>query len=125
MSVGRSREDYLEAILVLKDRIGYVRSVDVARHMKVSKASVCTMLSVLCEAGYVEKLPRAPYTLSLTAEGQRIAEQTYARHCFFRGLLLRAGVDEETADREACELEHAISPESFCLLRLSLEAQPE
>ena len=93
--------------------------------MKVSKASVCTMLSTLGEAGYVEKMAHAPYTISLTEEGERIAEQTYARHCFFRGLLLSAGVDEEAADREACELEHAISPESFRLLRSSLEARSE
>ena len=125
MTIGKSQEDYLEAILVLKDRFGFVRSVDVARHIKVSKASVCTMLSALGRAGYVEKLAHAPYTISLTEEGRRIAEQTYARHCFFRGLLLNAGVDEETADREACELEHAISPESFCLLRSSLEARLE
>lgn len=121
MSLRRSRENYLEAILVLRDRIGYVRSVDLARHMKVSQASVCTMLNILGGAGYIEKLSHAPYTISLTEEGQRIAEQTYTRHCFFRGLLLNAGVDEETADREACELEHAISPESFRLLRSSLE----
>ena len=124
MSVGRSRENYLEAILVLEDRIGVVRNIDLANHLGITPASVCTMLRILAGEGYVEKSSRAPYTVSLTEEGRHIAEQTYMRHCFFRALLLGAGVDEETADREACELEHAISPESFRLLRLSLEAGP-
>ena len=121
MTIGRSQENYLEAILVLHERIGYVRSVDLARYMHVSKASVSTMLQTLQGAGFVEKQTEAPFSLSLTEAGRRIAEQTYTRHCFFRKLLTGVGVDAETAEREACEMEHAISPESFRLLRGALE----
>ena len=117
MTIGKSQEDYLEAILVLNNCGGPVRSVDVARQLRISKASVCTMVSALVEEGLVRKTEKPPYRLSLTETGLHIAEQTYARHCFFREMLLGAGVDAETAEREACELEHDISPESFRLLQ--------
>lgn len=122
VSIGRSREDYLEAIYVLQERAGFVRNVDVARHMKLSKASVSNMVAALSSEGYIEKLSGAPWLLTLTDAGRRVAEQTYDRHCFFRELLLRSGVDGETAEREACELEHAISHESFRLLRRLLSS---
>ena len=122
MTTGKSREDYLEAIYVLQQRNGFVRSVDVARHLNFSQASVCSMIASLEAEGYVEKLSRAPYNLTLTSTGQHLAEQTFARHRFFRQLLVFAGVDEETAEREACELEHDISQESFHLLRTALAA---
>ena len=121
VTIGKSQEDYLEAILVLEDRNGFVRSVDLARHLNITPASVCTMLRALAGAGYVEKKPSFPHTLSLTEEGRQVAEQTYARHCFFRKLLVGAGVDADTAEREACEMEHAISAASFRLLRRALE----
>ena len=116
MTIGKSREDYLEAIFVLKKRAGFVRSVDVAHHLKITQASVCKMMRVLEEENYIVKLPAPPYLLSLTEKGRLVAEQVYERHCFFCELLVGAGVDEETAEREACELEHAISPKSFRLL---------
>lgn len=125
MAIGRSREDYLKAIYVLQGQGGNVRSMDVARYLKVSRASVSAMVSALVSEGYVEKLPRTSPNLVLTDRGRRIAAQIYDRHCFFRRLLLSAGVDDQTADREACELEHAISPESFRLLRGALELRAE
>ena len=125
VTIGKSQEDYLEAILILKDRVGFVRSVDLARQLHITPASVCTMLRALTKGGYVERKSAAPYTLTLTEKGKQVAEQTYARHCFFRRLLVDAGVDTDTAEREACELEHAISPESFSLLCSRLEACAE
>lgn len=121
MTIRKSHADYLEAIYVLQGRSGLVRSVDVARHLGFSKASVCTMLSVLIERGYIEKSDAPPYALALTETGSRIAAEVYERHCWFRDELVRAGVDGGTAEREACELEHAISAESFSLLRRAQE----
>ena len=123
MVLKKTTEDFLEAILVLRQQHGFARSVDVAQRLGVSKPAVSTTLKVLIEAGYVEKAPAAPFGLSLTDAGREVAEQTYARHCFFRDWLIWAGIDPRTADREACELEHAISPESFRTLRKAVEAR--
>ena len=121
MSIGKSQEDYLEAIYLLSTQREAVRSVDVARYLGVTKASVSAMLSALAASGYVEKAAAPTYALTLTSAGTRIAEQTYERHCYFRDLLTQAGVEEEVAEHEACEMEHTISANSFLLLRDSLE----
>lgn len=121
MTIRKSHADYLEAIHVLQGRSGLVRSVDVARYLGFSKASVCTMLAALIGLGYIEKGETPPFALSLTETGARIAAEFYERHCWFRDELIRAGVDGGTAEREACELEHAISAESFSLLRRAQE----
>ena len=89
-----SGEDYLETILVLHKKMGMVRSVDVARHMGVSKPSVCV-------------------AVHLTDVGREVAEKIYERHCFFTEQLIAAGVDPETAEVDACRIEHVISNESF------------
>ena len=121
VTIGKKREDYLKAILLLRKRRGFVRSVDVARYLNVSKPSVTAMMTALSEAGYVEKSARAPREIALTPEGERIAEQICEKNRFFRDLLTQAGVDGTTAEQEACEMEHALSNESFCLLREALD----
>ena len=108
-------EDYLEAILVLKQKLGEVRSVDVARQLDVSKPSVSHAVSLLKGCDYIAVDDNLH--LSLTEVGQTIAERVYERHCFFERLLISAGVDETTADSEACHMEHAISDSSFQLLK--------
>ena len=125
MTIGRSREDYLRAIYELREQAGTVRGMDVARYLRISRASVSVMVGTLVSEGYVEKHSRAAPDLVLTDRGRRIAEQMHDRHLFFRSMLLNAGVDAGTADREACELEHAISSESFRKLRGALEAPAE
>ena len=97
-----SGEDYLEAILVLKKKLGMVRSVDVARHMEVTKPSVC----------HAED-----HFLHLTDVGREVAEKIYERHCFFTEQLIAAGVDPKTAEADACRIEHIISDESFSRLK--------
>ena len=115
-----SGEDYLEAILVLKKKLGMVRSVDVARHMGVSKPSVCHAVSVLKEGGFLTM--DEDFFLHLTDAGRELAAQTYEKHRFFTELLTEAGVDREVAEQDACRMEHAISQESFECLRDSYHA---
>ena len=114
-----SGEDYLEAILVLQ-KSGRVRSIDVARHLGVTKPSVSHAVSLLRDGGFLTM--DGDYTLRLTDLGQETAERIYERHCFFLDHLIAAGVDPVTADEDACRIEHAISEESFARLRESLLA---
>ena len=116
-----SGEDYLEAILVLKRKKGMVRSVDVARHLDVSKPSVCHAVSTLKEGGFL--IMDENSFLFLTDVGRDVAEQTYEKHCFFTRQLVAAGVDPQTAEREACRMEHTISQKSFELLKEAVEPE--
>ena len=106
-----SGEDYLEAVLVLQKEKGMVRSVDVARHMEVSKPSVCHAVNTLKDGGFL--IMDDDHFLHLTDVGREVAEQTYEKHCFFTRLLTEAGVDPKTAEQDACRMEHMISPASF------------
>jgi len=110
-NIHRAGEDYLKAILILKNRLSVVRSVDVADYMGFSKASVSCAVSTLQSGGFLTR--ESGGELCLTDMGEEIAEKIYARHCFFREKLIAAGVDPETADLEACRMEHAISTDSF------------
>ena len=114
-----SGEDYLEAILVLKKKLGMVRSVDVARHMEVSKPSVCHAVATLRDGGFLTM--DEDHFLHLTDVGREVAEKIYERHCFFTERLIELGVDPETAETDACRIEHVISAESFEHLKKSFE----
>lgn len=113
-------EDYLKTILVLQAEKGFVRSVDVAVRLNVSKPSVCYAVSVLRESNLISVDDKMH--LYLTETGRRIAEQVYNRHCFFRQLLVDCGVSQQAAEEDACRLEHAISEDSFQKLRDRYEA---
>lgn len=119
MGIHASGEDYLEAVLILRQKKGAVRSVDLARHLGFSKPSVSQAVSVLRSGGFLEMDQDG--LLLLTGLGQEIAEQIYERHCYFQNLLLYSGVDPQTASREACKMEHAISTESYQRLRKILD----
>ena len=121
MKLYASGEDYLEAILVLHKKTGMVRSVDVARHLDVSKPSVCHAVATLKDGGFLTM--DKDYFLHLTDIGREVAEQIYEKHRFFTERLIAAGVDPETAERDACRIEHVISDESF--ERLKAAAKPE
>lgn len=84
-----SGEDYLEAILVLQEKIGMVRSVDVARHMEVSKPSVCYAMATLQDGGFLTM--DEEHFLHLTDIGWEVAENIYEKHCFFTEMLIAAG----------------------------------
>ena len=115
MALHASGEDYLEAMLVLQKEKGIVRSVDVARYMEVSKPSVCHAVATLRDGGFLTM--DEDYSLHLTNVGREVAEQIYEKHRFFTDRLIEAGVDPETAERDACRIEHVISQEPFEHLR--------
>ena len=100
---------------------GMVRSVDVARHLEVTKPSVCNAVATLREGGFLTM--DSDYFLHLTDVGREVAEQIYEKHRFFTERLIAAGVDPKTAEADACRIEHVISDESF--ERLKAAAKPE
>ena len=115
MKLHASGEDYLETILLLQKEKGMVRSVDVARYMEVSKPSVCHAVATLRDGGFLTM--DSDYFLHLTDVGRKVAEQIHEKHRFFTERLIEAGVDPETAERDACRIEHVISDESFRRLK--------
>ena len=114
-----SGEDYLEAILVLKRKKGMVRSVDVARHLEVSKPSVCHAVATLKEGGFLTMDEDS--FLHLTDLGREVAEKTYEKHCFFTRLLVDAGVDQNAPHNNTKNMEHAISDDSFQKIKSGLQ----
>ena len=115
MKQTKSVEDYLEAILMIEEEKGIVRSVDVAAHLNYSKPSVSIAMHNLEEDGSVKRGDDG--RLLLTERGRAIAEQTLARHRFLTGFLEDIGVDADVAERDACGMEHSISAETFDHLR--------
>ena len=122
MKLHASGEDYLEAVLVLQKQKGMVRSVDMARHMGVSKPSMCHAVATLKNGGFLTM--DDGFFLHLTNIGREVAEQIYEKHRFFTERLIAAGVDPETAEADACRIEHVISEESFRRLKAAMEPEP-
>ena len=123
MKLYASGEDYLETILILHRKMGMVRSVDVARHMGVSKPSVCHAVAVLQEGGFLAM--DEDHFLHLTEVGKEIAGKIYERHRFFTDRLIEAGVDPKTAEADACRIEHVISDETFHRLKEKYQSESE
>ena len=119
MALHQSGEDYLEAILALREERGNVRSIDVAQHLGYSKPSISRAMSILKANGYLimEKDGR----LTLTEEGEKVARSIYERHQFLTQWLLALGVSPETAEEDACKIEHNISEETFSCLKAHVE----
>ena len=111
MGVHESGEMYLEAIYVLHEKTGFVRSIDVSEYLGYSKPSVSRAVGILRSGEYITVDKDG--ALSLTESGREIAEKIYERHTVLSKLLMRMGVSEETAVADACKLEHAVSDESF------------
>lgn len=111
MKLQASGEDYLEAVLMLQQRHGMVRSVDLARHMGYSKPSISHAVGVLRGGGFLT-VDQDGF-LHLTDVGHEVAEKIYERHQFFTQWLIGAGIDPETAEQDACRMEHTISQKSF------------
>ena len=115
MSVHESGEMYLEAILVLTKKTGFVRSIDVSEYLGYSKPSVSRAMGILRKGEYITM--DADGSILLTEQGREIAEKIYERHTLLTKLLQHIGVCEEVAAADACKLEHAISDESFQALK--------
>ena len=119
MELHASSEDYLEAILVLNQKKGNVRSADIARYMEYSRASVSYAVSVLKKGGFL--LMDINGVLRLTHTGCKIATEIYDRHCFFSEQLIKIGVNPQQAEKDACRMKHAVSQESFEKLKQMIE----
>ncbi|WP_328587267.1 metal-dependent transcriptional regulator [Clostridium sp. Marseille-P2415] len=104
--IGKSLEDYLKTILILKEKLGIVRSVDVARYMNFSKASVSHAVKLLRQKGL------------LAVDGE-----WNLRHECFAEILTSLGVDEKTAEQDACQIEHIVSNQTFEKVRSAYLAQ--
>lgn len=115
MRLQESGEMYLETIFVLSQQMDIVRSIDVVEHMGYSKPSVSRAVGLLKKGGYVEVEDNG--NLLLTQAGREIGQKIYARHKLLTELLMRIGVDRETASKDACKMEHAISDESFAAIK--------
>ena len=118
-TIHKSGEDYLEAILVLSGQKENVRSIDIVNLLNYSKPSVSVAMSVLGEAGYI--VMDENHFIHLTEDGRKIAEEIYERHRFFENFLIKIGVSRETAEEDACQMEHAISAESFDRMKEFME----
>lgn len=113
--LGRSQEDYLEAILILKMKKAEVHCADIADFMKFSRPSVSYAIKELRKKGFVQMNRNA--SLELTEKGKVLAAKIYERHEFFKTMLVEAGVQQEIAEKEGCFMEHVLCDDSFQKLK--------
>ncbi len=119
MKIYESAENYLETILVLSNRNGSVRSIDIANELGYSKPSVSVAMKNLRENGYIDVLGDG--SIVLLEPGKIIAEKLYSRHKILTSCLVALGVSLETATEDACRIEHFLSEESFQAIKSHLE----
>ena len=115
MVLHESAEDYLETILVLFERNGQVRSIDIVNEMNFSKPSISIAMKKLRENGYIRMDVNG--LITLTDEGRLIAERIYSRHKLLTKVLEAIGIDEKKAEDEACKIEHDIDGETYERIR--------
>lgn len=115
MKIKESAENYLETILMLRDRKGSVRSIDIVNELDYSKPSVSIAMKNLRENGYIE-MDRDGY-IALLPSGEEIAQRMYERHTLISRWLISLGVTEKVAVEDACRIEHVISAESFAAIK--------
>ena len=120
MVIHKSAEDYLETMLVLKERHGYIRSVDIADELNVKKPSVTYITKRLRENGYITMDQNS--LITLTDSGMDIAQRIYKRHKLLIRFLCHLGVDEEVARADACKIEHDISDDTFEAINRHMES---
>jgi Mn-dependent DtxR family transcriptional regulator len=111
MKIQQSAEDYLETMLMLEEEYGYIRSIDIAKHLGVTKPSVSYAVKRLKESGYINMEANGPITLA--PPGRKIATRIYQRHKALKAFLEILGVDEDTAEEDACKIEHVISHDTY------------
>lgn len=115
MNIRKSSEDYLEAMLMLKLKNGFIRSVDIAELLGVTKPSVSYATKRLRENGYITM--ESDGEINLTETGMEIAGRMYERHTILSKVLMQLGVSEATAKQDACKIEHDLSVETFEAIR--------
>lgn len=121
MEIHESAEDYLETILVLTEKVGNVRSVDISNEMGFKKSSVSVAMKNLRSTGHIV-VDENGY-IRLTPLGKEVADMIYERHKFFSTWLISLGVNKETALEDACRIEHVISKESFAAMKEFLNSK--
>ena len=114
MKIQESAENYLEAILILKQNKGSVRSIDIAHYLNFSKPSVSIAM---------KNLRNSDGFISLTEAGHKIADTMFERHTVLSNMLIKLGVPAEIAAEDACRMEHVISPESFHAIKAHLNSE--
>lgn len=119
MKILESAENYLEAILIIKEAKGTVRAIDIAHHLGFSKPSVSVALKQLENNGFIQRDDSS--NIELTDDGMEIAASIYERHTLLGKLFMMLGVSEETAMADACKIEHDISTETFECLKKHYE----
>lgn len=122
MKIQESAENYLETILILSERLGNVRSIDIVNELDFTKPSVSVAMKNLRQKNYITVSEDG--FIHLTGDGRRLAEAVYERHSLLSDWLIRLGVDSETAIADACRMEHDISPESFAAIKAYLLRNP-
>lgn len=115
MNIHESAEDYLESVYMQSLKRGAVRSIDVANALGYSKPSVSVAMKQLEENGYIHR--DEDRFIHLTDKGMEIALRMYERHQTLAAILMKLGVSEENAYRDACKIEHDLSEESFDRIR--------
>jgi Mn-dependent DtxR family transcriptional regulator len=111
LAIQESGENYLETILILQNRNGYVRAIDIAHELDFSKPSVSRAMSILKKEGHIEI--DVLNQIKLTESGRKIAEAIYERHRLLTQFFTSIGVDEKVAAEDACRIEHIISQQTF------------
>ncbi len=111
MKIQKAAEDYLEAMLMLKEEKGYIRSIDIAQRLGVTKPSVTYSTKRLRENGYITMDNDG--LITLTEPGMEIANRIYTRHKVLSHFFIKLGVPEDIAREDACKVEHDLSPETF------------
>ena len=123
MKIQESAENYLEAILIIHNRQGNVRSIDIANELGFSKPSVSVAMKNLRTNGYIE-VDKEGF-ITLLDKGREIADKIYERHTLLSTWLVRMGVSPEVAAEDACRIERVISAETFERLKEHVSAQYE
>lgn len=111
MEILRAAEDYLEAMLMMKEKHGYIRSIDVAEQLGVTKPSVTYTTKRLKQSGHIT-MDKDGF-ITLTESGMSIASKMLDRHKTLTGFLMALGVDKETAQADACKIEHDVSQKTY------------
>lgn len=112
----QSSEDYLETILILREHLGNVRSIDIVNETGYTKPSISVAMKKLRHNGLIT-MDRSGY-IYLTPDGEKIATETYNKHCLLKKFFMSLGVSESTAEEDACKIEHEISRETImCIIK--------
>ena len=119
MKYHESQEMYLETILLLKQRNATVRSIDIATELDYSRPSVSRAVNLLQTNGYIQIAKNGE--ISFTEKGQQKAAEIYERHHVITQVLIKLGANEETAEENACRIEHVISKDLVDVLKNYLE----